>query len=92
MIIVKRWVFFVISSIIIALFVRWGFDGFPILTSIYPATELYDKNSGQLYVEAESSFKLGLDLVLTISIGLSALGIVLLNFIKLWLTSKKMEL
>lgn len=89
MITIRRVVFFVISSIIIALFVRWGFDGFQIFTSFYPGTELYDRSTGQFYIETESTFKLGLDLVLTISIGLSAIGIVLINLFRVWLATKE---
>ncbi|MGB9663394.1 MAG: hypothetical protein ACPL25_00540 [Ignavibacteria bacterium] len=84
MVAVRRVVFFIVSTIIIALFVKWGFDGFEVMTKIYPSTELIDEATGRVIVQTESSYKLGLDMVLIISIGLSALGFIVINFFKIW--------
>ncbi len=84
MVAVRRVVFFIVSTIIIALFVKWGFDGFEVMTKIYPSTELIDEATGRVIVQTESSYKLGLDMVLIISIGLSALGFIVINVFKIW--------
>lgn len=89
MITIRRTVFFIVSTIIIVLLVKWGFDGFEILTKIYPSTELIDETTGRTIVETKGSYKLGLEMVLIISIGLSALGIVIINFFKIWFALKE---
>lgn len=89
MVTVRRVVFFIVSTIIIGLFVKWGFDGFEVMTKIYPSTELIDESTGRVIVQTESSYKLGLDMVLIISIGLSALGFVVINFFKIWFASRE---
>ncbi len=86
---IKRVVFFVVSTLIIALFVWWGFDGFELFTKIYPPTELIDEKTGSVYVQSKGSFTLGLDLVLVVSTGLSALGFVVINFLKVWYASRE---
>lgn len=90
MVAIKRSVFFVVSSIIIALLVKWGFDGFEFFTKIYPSSELIDEATGRVIVKTKSSYKLGLDMVFIISIGLSALGIIVINFFKIWYASKEL--
>jgi hypothetical protein len=89
MVAVKRTVFFVVSSIIIALLVKWGFDGFEVFTKIYPASELIDGATGRVIVQTKSSYKLGLDMVFVIAIGLSALGFIVINFFKIYYASKE---
>lgn len=89
MVVVKRIVFFIVSTLIIALFVWWGFDGFELFTKIYPPTELIDERTGSVYVQSKGSFTLGLDLVLVASTGLSALGFVVINFFKVWFAAKE---
>jgi|YNPMSStandDraft_1061717.scaffolds.fasta_scaffold02564_3 hypothetical protein len=89
MIAVRRIVFFIVSTIIIVLFVKWGFDGFEVFTKIYPSSELIDEATGRVIVQTKSSYKLGLDMVFVISIGLSALGIIVINFFKIWYASKE---
>ncbi|MCX8056909.1 MAG: hypothetical protein N3F03_04790 [Ignavibacteria bacterium] len=84
MITVRRIVFFVVSTLIISLFVWWGFDGFQIFTQIYPPSELIDEKTGRVIMLTEGSFKMGLDLVLVASTGLTALGFVVINFFKVW--------
>ena len=89
MIAVRRIVFFIVSTIIIVLFVKWGFDGFEVFTKIYPSSELIDEATGRVIVQTKSSYKLGLDMVFVISISLSALGIIVINFFKIWYASKE---
>ncbi|MCR4416949.1 MAG: hypothetical protein NUV92_04310 [Ignavibacteria bacterium] len=89
MVTVRRVVFFIVSTIIIVLFVKWGFDGFEIFTKIYPSAELIDESTGRVIVQTKSSYKLGLDMVLIISIGLSALGLVVINFFKIWFAARE---
>ena len=89
MIAVRRIVFFIVSTIIIVLFVKWGFDGFEVFTKIYPSSELIDEATGRVIVQTKSSYKLGLDMVFVSSIGLSALGIIVINFFKIWYASKE---
>lgn len=89
MVTLKRIVFFIFSTIILTLFVWWGFDGFQLFTKIYPPTELIDEKTGRVVVVAQGSFKLGLDVVLVISIGLIALGFIIINFFSIWLSRKK---
>lgn len=86
---VRRIVFLIVSSMIISLFVWWGFDGFSFITKIYPPSEIIDEASGRTIVETKGSIVLGLDLVLVISIGLSALGFVVINFFKVWFASRE---
>lgn len=86
---VRRIIFFIVSSVIIALLIKWGFDGFEVITKIYPSTELIDERTGNVLTQTEGSFKLGLDLVIVISIGLSALGFVVLNFFKAWFAARE---
>ncbi len=89
MVAVRRIVFFVISTIIIALLVWWGFDEFELFTKIYAPSELIDPRTGNTIGETKGSYKIGLDLVLISSIGLSALGIVIINFFKIYFATKK---
>ncbi len=89
MITIRRVVFFVVSTIIIILFIKWGFDGFEVMTKIYPSTELIDEATGRVIVQTKSSYKIGLDMVLIISIGISALGIIVINFFKFWFASRE---
>lgn len=90
MIIIKRIVFFVVSTLIISLFVWWGFDGFEMFTKIYPPSELVHPETGQVVIKTRGTFTLGLDLVLVISIGISALGFVMINFFKIWYAKREM--
>lgn len=89
MIAARRIIFFIISSLIITLFIWWGFDGFELFTKIYPPTELLDEQTGVTFVQSKGSFTLGLDMVIVISIGLSAVGIVIINFLKVWFASRE---
>lgn len=88
MVAIRRIVFFTVSTLIISIFVWWGFDGFELFTKIYPSTELIDENTGRVLVETKGTFKIGLDIVLVVSIGLTALGFVVINFFKLWFARK----
>jgi hypothetical protein len=88
---VKRLVFFIVSTLIITMFVWWGFDGFEPFTKIYPPSELIDEKTGRVIIETKGSFKLGLDLVLITAIGLSALGFVVINFFKVWFANREKE-
>ncbi len=90
MIIIKRIVFFVVSTLIISLFVWWGFDGFEMFTKIYPPSELVDPKTGRVVIETRGTFTLGLDLVLVISIGISALGFIVINFFKIWYAKREL--
>lgn len=89
MVTLKRIVFFIFSTIILTLFVWWGFDGFQLFTKIYPPTELIDEKTGRVVVITQGSFKLGLDIVLVISVGLVALGFIIINFFSIWSSRKK---
>lgn len=88
MVAIRRIVFFTVSTLIISIFVWWGFDGFELFTKIYPPTELIDEKTGKVLVETKGTFKIGLDIVLVVSIGLTALGFVVINFFKLWFARK----
>lgn len=89
MIVARRIVFFLVSTLIIALFVWWGFDGFELFTKISPPTELVDAKTGRTFIQSKGTFTLGLDMVLVISTGLSALGIIIINFLKVYFASKE---
>lgn len=88
---VKRLLFFITSSIIIALLIRWGFDGFHIFTKVYPSEALIDSITGKVYIETPASFKIGLDLVLVISIAISALALAIHSFIKYLMVQKQQK-
>lgn len=88
---VKRLLFFITSSIIIALLIRWGFDGFHIFTKVHSSDTLIDSITGKVYIKTPASFKLGLDFVLVISIAISGLALVIHSIIKYLMVQKQQK-
>lgn len=76
-------IFLISSTVILALIVLWGFDGFELFTRIGEPVEFYNQQTQSVTIEIKERFVMGLDLVILITMGIVGLSFIIISIAKL---------